>query len=117
MRAGHTITALYEVRPTADAVEDYNRRLGTVKLRWTDAATGENRELGHNITMADLAPGFGATDARFQQDVLVAEYAEILRRSVRADQADDGLDELALQVAISRNSFPGMTMWPSSSIW
>ena len=96
--AGHTVTALYEVRPTAEAVEDPNRRLATVKLRWTDTATGEKRELGHNVTMADLAPGFGATAARFQQDVLVAQYAEILRRSVQADQADDGLDELALQV-------------------
>ena len=47
-----------------------------------------------------------ATDARFQQDVLVAEYAEILRRSVRADQADDGLDELALQVGRLKELLP-----------
>jgi Ca-activated chloride channel family protein len=75
--AGHTVTALYAVqlRPGAEG------RIGTVGLRWEDPGTHEVKEINGNFNTWDLAESFDAASPRYQLDVLVVQFAEILRRS------------------------------------
>jgi len=94
--AGHTVTALYEVRLTGDAA--YGRSdvdLGTVSLRWQEVDSEQTKEITRPITTDDLADRFRSTDPRFQLSVMVAEYAEILRGNGRAYFSDATLDDLA----------------------
>ncbi|HEY4606532.1 MAG TPA: von Willebrand factor type A domain-containing protein [Acidimicrobiia bacterium] len=92
--AGHTVTALYEVKPTPEA-EDGVTGLGAVHLRWIDPETREPREVARPLSMTDLAADFGSTDPHFQLSVVVAQYAEILRESVWADQIGVDMDDIA----------------------
>ncbi|GAA4109889.1 hypothetical protein GCM10022415_03280 [Knoellia locipacati] len=50
--AGHRVTALYEVRPTAQA--ERGDRLGTVRVRWRSVDGGEGRE---DALALELGPG------------------------------------------------------------
>lgn len=93
--AGHTVTALYEVKP----VEGAQGQLGVTTLRWLDPETKVAREVDRPITTADLASEFGATSARFQLDVVVAQYAEVLRESIWAAQIDSDMDDVATWAA------------------
>ncbi len=56
-------------------------RIGTVSLRWEDPATHAVQEINGNFNTWDLADSFDAASPRYQLDVAVAEFAEILRRS------------------------------------
>jgi Ca-activated chloride channel family protein len=100
--AGHTVTALYEVKPTADAGSD----LGVVRLRWIDPATGTARETEEVIASSDLAAEFESAAARFQLDILVAQYAEILRGSIWAQQIGIDLGDLNDHVGRLQRLFP-----------
>lgn len=75
--AGHTATAIYQVRlrPGAEG------RIATVQLRWQDAETREVQEINGNFNTWDLYPSFEESDAYFQKAVLVAAFAEVLRAS------------------------------------
>ena len=79
--AGHTVTALYAVqfKPGAEG------RIATASLRWEDPATHEVKEINGNFNTWDLAKSFDEASLRYQQDVVVAQFAEILRRSPYAD--------------------------------
>lgn len=88
--AGHTVTALYEIKP----VEGARGQLGVTTLRWLDPATKEAREIAQPITAEALAADFGATSPRFQLDVVVAQYAEVLRESIWASQSGSDLVEV-----------------------
>jgi Ca-activated chloride channel family protein len=89
--AGHTVTALYEIKPVEGALG----QLGVTTLRWLDPNTREAREIERPITPADLSSDFGATSPRFQQDVIVAQYAEVLRESIWATQTGSDLVQVA----------------------
>jgi len=94
--AGHTVTALYEVRLTGDAAyERSDMDLGTVSLRWQEVDSEQTKEITRPITTDDLSDRFRSTDPRFQLSVMVAEYAEILRGDGRAYFSDATLDDLA----------------------
>ena len=84
--AGHASTALYALRLR----EDIGRQdvLGTVRLRWTDPATGSVDELEHQIRTSDLARTFEATDPYFRFDAIVAATAEVLRGSPWTERLD-----------------------------
>lgn len=82
--AGHTVTALYEVELSDEAI-DSGMEMGRVFLRWLDPDTLIPSEIGRVFTTADLANRFESTSTRFQQDVIVAQYAEILGGSRFAD--------------------------------
>jgi Ca-activated chloride channel family protein len=90
--AGHTVTALYEVKPVEESLRG---DLGVAKLRWLDPATNASRETQQPISVESLAPAFEATDVRFQLDVVVAQYAEVLRESLWAQQTGSDLADVA----------------------
>lgn len=91
--AGHSVTALYEVRlaPEARGV------IGTVVLRWRDPATREFDETDASFSTADLAPTFDDADPRFRLAALVAAWAGALRHDPWADQVS--LERIADEVA------------------
>jgi Ca-activated chloride channel family protein len=79
--AGHSVTALYEVKLHPEAVG----RIATVYLRWEDPDTNEVTELSRAFDSQEMVESFTAADPRFQHAVVVAEYAEILRGSYWAE--------------------------------
>jgi Ca-activated chloride channel family protein len=79
--AGHSVTALYEFKLHPDA----SGQVATVYLRWEDPDTHEITELNQEISSKALAESFSAANPYFQWDVIVAEYAEILRGSYWAE--------------------------------
>ena len=84
--AGHTATALYAVqfKPGAQG------RLATVQLRWEDPQTHKVTEVNGNFNTWDLTPTFESASPRYQLAVVVAQYAELLRRSPWAEGATFG---------------------------
>ncbi|MBA3533523.1 MAG: von Willebrand factor type A domain-containing protein [Ardenticatenales bacterium] len=80
--AGHTVTALYAVEFYPNAAG----RVATVQLRWEDPQTHEVRELAGEFNSFDMAPSFDAASLRYQLDVVVAQYAEVLRYNPEAMQ-------------------------------
>ncbi|MEN8113888.1 MAG: von Willebrand factor type A domain-containing protein [Actinomycetota bacterium] len=94
--AGHTVTALYEVRLDRDVEYAPSLRdLGTFSLRWHEPGSDETREISRPIEVDDLADRFQSARPRFQLAVFVAEYAEILRGDGRAYFSGTTLDDLA----------------------
>jgi Ca-activated chloride channel family protein len=77
--AGHSVTALYEVKFQADAPE--SEAALTVYVRYQDPTGGEVTEVSRSMTHAEFAPAFQDASLRFQLDAVVAEYAEILHES------------------------------------
>jgi Ca-activated chloride channel family protein len=88
---GHTVTALYEVKPLEGAFGD----LGVARLRWTDPATNAPGEIAQVISASALATDYESTSPRFQLDVVAAQYAEVLRESRWAQQIGADLDDVA----------------------
>jgi len=75
--AGHSVTALYEVKLTEGA----QGTIAKVALRWEDPQSHEVTELTESIASEALALSFDKMSPTFQLAVFVAEYAEILRES------------------------------------
>ena len=84
--AGHSVTALYEVKLHDDA----DGALGTVFLRYEDPDTGEVTELRRDLLRSELAASFEDASPRFQLTAVVAEYAELLRESYWAREGTLG---------------------------
>ncbi len=79
--AGHTVTALYEVKLYPEAYG----RVATVNMRWEDPDTHQVTEISKDFDSSQLAFDFRETDPYFQRAVIVAEYAEILKESYWAE--------------------------------
>ena len=79
--AGHSATALYAVQLKPNATG----RIATVQLRWEDPQAHTIQEINGNFNTWDLAPSFESASARYQLAAVVAQYAEVLRRSPWAD--------------------------------
>jgi Ca-activated chloride channel family protein len=75
--AGHTVTALYEVKLYPQAWG----RLATVNMRWQDPDTREVVEISKDFDTFQMSASFHRADPYFQWSVVVTEYAEILRES------------------------------------
>ncbi len=75
--AGHSATALYAVQ----LKEGAQGRLATVQLRWQDPDNHETREINGNFNTWDLAASFENASSRYRLGVVVAQYAELLRKS------------------------------------
>ncbi len=73
--AGHSVTALYEIVPTGWEAQGI---IATVYLRWEDPETGEPSETSRSIEVWERAPSFESVSARFQLDVVVAAFADLL---------------------------------------
>jgi len=98
--AGHQVVALYEVvrrNVTGDGP------LATVRLRWKQpfqVGVPENeqpavQEVAHNVLAKSAAASYATTSPGYRRSVLVAQFAEFLRRSVhaRTDSLDRLIDE------------------------
>jgi Ca-activated chloride channel family protein len=81
--AGHTVTALYEVKLYPEAYG----RVATVLMRWEDPDTHQVTEISKDFDARQMAFDFRETDPYFQRAVIVAEYAEILKESYWAEDS------------------------------
>ena len=77
--AGHSVTALYEVRLVPGA--DPAAALATVSLRWADVDTGDVTELSAELTAADITGAFTEAPGSLQRAAVAGYYAEVLRAS------------------------------------
>ena len=80
--AGHSVTALYELKLHQDA----SGQIATVFLRYEDPKTGKVTEIEKRFDTSLLLTSMEQASARFQLDSAVAEYAEILRDSYWAQE-------------------------------
>ncbi|EAP97531.1 putative secreted protein [Janibacter sp. HTCC2649] len=71
--AGHKVTALYEVRPTAQA--DEGDALGTVRVRWRSVDGEEQREDSLPLTLGDAESPTGALGVA----AAVADLAQLVK--------------------------------------
>jgi Ca-activated chloride channel homolog len=79
--AGHSVTALYEVKLYPEAYGN----IATVFMRWKDPDTEQVVELSKDFSTDELQREFEYAAPYFQRDVAVAEYAEILKKSYWAE--------------------------------
>jgi Ca-activated chloride channel family protein len=79
--AGHAVTALYEVKLYPEAYGN----LATVLMRWQDPDTRQVVELSKDFSTNEFQREFEYADPYFQRAVVVAEYAEILKKSYWAE--------------------------------
>ncbi|HSL43342.1 MAG TPA: YfbK domain-containing protein, partial [Anaerolineales bacterium] len=84
--AGHSVTALYEVKLYPEAYGN----IATVFMRWQDPDTRQVVELSKDFNTGELANYFEYADPYFQRSVIVAEYAEILKDSYWAEESSLG---------------------------
>ncbi len=101
---GHSVTAIYEVKFHDDASE--LQPAMTVYIRYADPKSGEVTEINRAIGKGEFAEMFEKASARFQLAVLVAQYAEVLRESYWAKDADLTLDDLSWDVRRIAEYFP-----------
>ena len=85
--AGHSVTALYEIKLERDVDPNSDARLATAYVRYADPDSGEVVEINNAIAVNQLQDNFAATSASFQLDTAVAEYAEILKESYWAQES------------------------------
>ena len=104
--AGHTVTALYEVKLSPEDADHPFADLGIVSLRWIDPDDHEARELVRTISTEAFASSFDSAAPRFRLSVLVAQYAEVLRDSFWARQSDTTLSDIASDVRMLRELLP-----------
>jgi len=96
--AGHSVTALYEVKLHEDPQAQGTAL--TVTVRYEEPDSGEVMELARAFARSDFRPSLEETTPRFRLDAVVAEFAEILRRSYWAKEGDlEGVLALAREVA------------------
>ena len=78
--AGHSVTALYEVKFHKDMAEGIERAL-TVRVRYQDPDTGYVHEVAREFWTDEFEGDWQHTSPAFLLTAAVAEYAEILRDS------------------------------------
>ncbi len=81
--AGHSVTALYEVKLYPEAYGN----IATVFMRWQDPDTRQIVEVSKDFDTGELEWDFVYADPYFQRSVVVAEYAEILKKSYWAEES------------------------------
>jgi Ca-activated chloride channel family protein len=79
--AGHSVTALYEVKLRPDAFG----RIATVFMRWEDPDTHAVVEISKEFNAEEMERDFHRASPYFQRSVIVAEFAEILKQSYWAE--------------------------------
>ena len=98
--AGHSVTALYEVKLHQDA----DGALGVVSVRYEDPDSGEVSEITRTLQRGELVASFADATPRFQLAAVVAEYAEVLRESYWAQEGS--LAEVAAEASRVRRLLP-----------
>ncbi len=87
--AGHTVTAIYELRLLDDPTGD----IGEVRVRYTDPDSGVVSEIALPVDQSVANVAFDSAAAAYQVTAVAAMFAEVLRESPNA--SDVSLDELA----------------------
>ena len=100
--AGHSVTALYELKLQEDAPSD--GKIATIHMRWADPDDGEVTEISRDFRLNDMSAEFEEASPRFQLSAVVAEYAELLRESYWAREGS--LDAVAIEAARIRRLLP-----------
>ncbi len=77
MGAGHSVTAMYEIKLWEDAAGD----IAATSVRYKDPDTKEVDEFSYTVSTSDLAADFAETSDDFILAATVTEFAEILRKS------------------------------------
>lgn len=104
--SGHQVTALYELERTFAASD---RPLATVRARWKDpgrlpaGASAPVREVAQLVSTGSAVP-FETSPVGYRRAVLVAQFAEFLRRSVHA--RGDSFEELMREAARMEQEAP-----------
>lgn len=95
--AGHQVTALYELEPASSVSSELP--LATVRVRYKqphgEGAKEEAEvasEIERSMPVSELSSDYRATSVGYRRAVLVAQFAEFLRRSVHA--RGDSFDRL-----------------------
>jgi Ca-activated chloride channel family protein len=101
--AGHSVTALYELKFHPDASE--SEVAFTVTVRYQEPESGEAVEISRSIAKTDFAPTFEEASSHFQLAAVVAEYAEILRNSYWAKGSS--LEDVAREAHRVAEYLPG----------
>ncbi len=83
---GHKVTALYEIKPQGKLRD--GDRIATLRLRYGSIENRKMVELERTVTGADFARRWEAASPALKLTSLVAEYAEILKRSYWAREGD-----------------------------
>jgi Ca-activated chloride channel family protein len=84
--AGHTVTALYEIKLLQDASPA--AVAATLRLRYRPAAAKEFQEVAQTIRVREVASAWQETSPAFRLASLAAEFAEILKESYWARGGD-----------------------------
>jgi Ca-activated chloride channel family protein len=84
--AGHSVTALYEIKLKEDA--PLRGAAATVRLRYRSKETGRVVELEHDLRLSDFAGRWDSAPRGLKLASLVAEFAEILKGNYWAKDAD-----------------------------
>ncbi|MEE8159469.1 MAG: von Willebrand factor type A domain-containing protein, partial [Dehalococcoidia bacterium] len=105
VRAGHSVTALFEVSLREGFWEGAQGRIATVHTKYQDPDTNAEREIMPEFNSTDLELIFEQTTPYFQRDAAVAEYAEVLRESHWAQGS--GLADVEAMVQQLNDLFPG----------
>ncbi len=103
--AGHSVTALYEIKINDDATNDTT--LATVRVRYEHPDSGVVSEIEQSVTRGDLAAEFTDAPTRYQLAAVVAEFAELLRHSYWAREGN--LSEVETQARRLRGLLPDDT--------
>jgi Ca-activated chloride channel homolog len=88
--AGHSVTALYEVKLKPGAQP--HKPLAEIRLRWRSEQSGRVREDSRLLRLGQLSPSWERATPALRLASVVAEFAEILRGSYWA--RGSSLDEL-----------------------
>jgi Ca-activated chloride channel family protein len=101
--AGHSVTALYEVKLTEEARP--HDAVATLRLRYRTVATGEVVETAATLRLGDLAASWESASPALRLASLVAEHAEILRHSYWARGSE--LEDVFRRAQSVSGEFPG----------
>ncbi len=94
--AGHSVTALYEVKFHDEAAGDAL----TVRIRYADPETDEVTEQSRALGREDFRSTFDDASSHFQLAATAAEFAEILRNSYWAKESSlEQVADLARQIS------------------
>ncbi len=91
--AGHSVTALYEIKVNDDVTDDTT--LATVRVRYEHPDSGVVSEIVNSVTKGELDTEFTDAPIRYQVAAVVAEFAELLRHSYWAREGS--LSEIEAQ--------------------
>ena len=103
LNAGHNATAIYAIKLRPNV----RGKIATVFLRWQDVggtasaagSAGPVKEIAGDVFTTDLAPSFEATSPRYQMNIVVAEFAEMLRQSPYSTMTMSALGRFTNNVA------------------